>query len=305
MSNKSVLINDRDLFFREEDHKYFLDGVETISVTTLLKEQHITEDLSGKVDEEYLKLCAEHGNIVHTEIETFVNSQGKINGITDDVEWFKNHIYPMCPFWYAEEMLNTEDYAGKCDLWGIKDNGTVVVIDTKTGTVNRNAVAWQTTLYYLGLVYNKKVLPTVPVEFYCFDAKGEESRLISLDKISQVEVNKLLNCHRTGTIYEAPFLPMDIADEEKALMFEQKIAAFKTLENDYKKFKDNLKNKMLESGINSIKGKNITISLTEYETIRFNESLFKQKCPKLYPKYMNKVVSQTRLNIKVSKEQEA
>ncbi len=181
--------------FIEDGHKYILEGHEMPSVTQILGRQGISTDLSG-APQRLLEKKAEHGRLVHEEIETFVRTGEE--GITDEFQDFLRLVHPLCGLWFAETMVATDRYCGRADLIGIdEEKREMLVVDTKTGQLNENATAWQTSMYAYPIADGFRL------RCFAFDAKmGGASRLVELEPVSKSVINDLLYCDALGAAYD-------------------------------------------------------------------------------------------------------
>lgn len=184
------------LKFEETAHAYTLDGKPLISVTQLLKKHGLTTDFDG-VDPEVLQRAAARGNLIHKEIEDYINNgvMGFTPEFTDFTVFSEDLNLTNCR---AEVPVHNDLVAGTADLMAERKQGKKklkVLIDHKTGsTVNTEAVRWQLSLYeYLsGETFD---------EFYVFHL-CDKSKYTKLDHIPTEEVEKLLECERKGEIYQ-------------------------------------------------------------------------------------------------------
>lgn len=121
-----------ELVFREEDHKYFLNGEEIPSVSELTR--FLSREVYGEADPIALERAAEKGTAVHDalqmldekgEVEVDDEYAGYIQAYLKfredhDVEWRK-----------IEWMVHTDKYAGRIDRYGYVD-GVPCIVDFKT-----------------------------------------------------------------------------------------------------------------------------------------------------------------------------
>ena len=201
---------DKKLEFDPERHCYTYDGRELQSVTRLLAKHGITADLSN-VPEAILKEKADHGTFVHEEIENYL-TKGEL-GISDEFQGFVKLVEPLADKWLCEVMVHTDYYAGRVDLIGLTDD-KILVIDTKTGNIDKNAVSWQTSMYANAFPDSAHRF----VEYYCFDAKmNGESKLIKLDGVPKACIDALIEADKRGEVYN-PMLP--VVDETQGALVE-------------------------------------------------------------------------------------
>lgn len=307
MSNITRLIKGHEVYFREEDHKYFVDGIEKPSVTQILKAVSITSDPNGRVNANYLRACAEHGTLVHKEIEDFLVSGGKVKGITDEFEYFRKHIYKKFKNWQSEVTVMTEDYCGRCDAICQDKLGNYIVMDYKTGKIDKNSCSWQLSLYAYALREMGIIPKLAVIRLIVFDAKNVGSQLVPCEEIKTAYIEKMLEDYRENKEYQEPSLPMESTLEQKALQIEKAIAetekSLSLLKEQQEAYKKEMKKHMSENGINAMEGKTLSVKYSQYQQVRFNEALLKEKAPKTWEKYHNKVVDCEKLTITVKEEE--
>lgn len=203
------------LEFNEEKHEYTLDGKKLISVTQLMAKYGLAPDYSG-VDAEVLKKKAQRGTLIHQEIEDYLK-KNEI-GFTEELFNFKdfvedNKVTPI----NSELMVNNDIVAGTIDL--ILFDGSAnqpIIADIKTTSqVHTSSVSWQLSIYlylYLNspMADKTKIYDDTPYDkwigqVYHFDSEHKLEVLdITLQPYSEVE--KLMNCERTGTKFELDVL---------------------------------------------------------------------------------------------------
>ena len=121
-----------ELVFREEDHKYFLNGEEIPSVSELTR--FLAREVYGEADPIALDRAAEKGTAVHDALQT-LDEKGEVEVDSEydgyiaaylkfraehDVEWRE-----------IEWMVHTDKYAGRIDRYGYVD-GKPCIVDFKT-----------------------------------------------------------------------------------------------------------------------------------------------------------------------------
>lgn len=221
------------LKFEETNHAYTLDGKPLISVTQLLKKHGLTTDFDG-VDPEVLQRAAARGNLIHKEIEDYINNgvMGFTPEFTDFIAFSEDLNLTNCR---AEVPMHNDLVAGTADLTAERKQGKKklkVLIDHKTGsTVNTEAVRWQLSLYeYLsGETFD---------EFYVFHL-CDKSKYTKLEHIPQEDLDALLDCERNGTLYK----PRELAVKgELLLRAAEAERALKEAETVKKAAEENAKN---------------------------------------------------------------
>lgn len=284
--------------FIEDGHRYILDDAhEMPSVTQILARQNITTDLS-KVSKKILDKKAEHGVLVHEEIETFIKTGEK--GISDEFQDFLDLVYPLCDVWFAETLIATDRYCGRVDLIGIdEENRTILIVDTKTGQVNENAVAWQTSMYALPIAKDYKL------RCIAFDAKPKkQSKLIELKPVDAKTIDELLCADALGVEYNpiqesiGQLLPLLTA-------YESSIATIQTTIDNLKSMKEavveQIKREMERARVMSFDSPNLHITYTApYTKVTVDSTRLKEEKPEIYEQYskISQVSSSVRIKVK-------
>lgn len=192
--------------FRETDHTYWLGDKQLISVTRLLKKHGLATDYTG-ISEEVLEKAANKGTLVHKEIENYIKN-GEV-GFTSELSDFiditaelgftaedSEIILPAGEI--PDDKVDDYFYAGTADLIGKIGDGYATADLKTTAKVDKRAYAWQLALYerLCGVKFDK---------LYIFHL-GKNSKAIPIERISDAEVDRLLECERNGEIYSEPGL---------------------------------------------------------------------------------------------------
>lgn len=192
--------------FRESDHTYWLGDKQLISVTRLLKKHGLATDYTG-ISEEVLEKAANKGTLVHKEIENYIKN-GEV-GFTSELSDFiditaelgftaedSEIILPAGEI--PDDKADDYFYAGTADLIGKIGDGYALADLKTTAKVDKRAYAWQLALYerLCGVKFDK---------LYIFHL-GKNSKAIPIERISDAEVDRLLECERNGEIYSEPGL---------------------------------------------------------------------------------------------------
>jgi len=149
-----------EIVFKEDTHQYFVDGVEKIYPSKVLKELHLTKEY-GAIDPAVVENAAMRGSAVHKLLEY------KTKGELDQYEIPEE----LRPYLDAHELFLQEtkfkadptacelklysahhDYCCTLDIVGILD-GEIVVIDYKTSSAHDKAVELQTAAQFIA--YNE------------------------------------------------------------------------------------------------------------------------------------------------------
>lgn len=274
--------------FNKKNHTYTLikdngEKIDLVSVTTLLKKHNITPDYSN-VNEEVLKAKAERGNVIHEDLEQYINH--KKLGFTSELENFikacqKHNILPS----KSEFMVWNEEIAGTVDVAGIIDGQTFIGDFKTTTTLHREAVAWQLSLY--AYLMNEKF-----DKYLCIHFPDENTcNIVEIKPIEQKEIERLLQCERNCELFQKKTLELDTVSCEKILTIQQELKSLddrkKELEKSESELKEMLIQKMEETGVKSIDNDYFKITYvapTTRETI--DSARIKKELPEIAEQYV-------------------
>lgn len=149
-----------EIVFKQDTHQYFVDGIEKIFPSKVLKELHLTKEY-GAIDPAVVENAALRGSAVHKLLEY------KTKGELDQYEIHEE----LRPYLDAHELFLQEtkfkadptacelklysahhDYCCTLDIVGVLD-GEIVVIDYKTSSAHDKAVELQTAAQFIA--YNE------------------------------------------------------------------------------------------------------------------------------------------------------
>ena len=290
----------------EEDntgkHHYYLNGVELIGCTTLLKKHNLAPKYDA-VDDETLTKASEYGKLVHRELELFIKNdevsfaqeQKNFEAWINENAKKGNNIV----FVESEMKVNNDLVAGTIDFI-YEENEELVIADFKTTSqVHKEAVSWQLSIYreLLGMEIKKGV---------CFHLKGGLFEVIDIPLKTKEEVERLFDAERKGEIYK----PFDLipSDSVEALMdFQLQLMAMdeakKKIENQMEAFKKYVMQEMEARGLLNYKVicNGIELSLTrvlESKREDIDKKQLKADMPEIYDKY--KKTTTTKSYVKVS-----
>lgn len=294
--------------FDKATHTYMQDGEEYISVTTLLDKHGISPSYEF-VDVETLGASAERGTLIHKEVEEYVK-----NGTSDCISAEAPQIIKYLDEFdtvESEKMVWYTDYkvAGTIDLVLEKD-GVITLADIKTGVFHRDTVRWQLSLYAKCFEYLTG-LTVQGLKCICFN--DGIMRVVDIERIPSVEVEKLLIAEQNGEIYKVdthengvliPDNIMAVATEfaDQFLRLEE---AKKQLEIKYNTVKEDLYNAMKELNITKAESLDGSITFTRVaDTVKnsFDTKAFKADHIDLYEQYIKKSSVKGYVKISYSKE---
>lgn len=291
--------------FHEENHKYYYDGEAVLSTTQAMEAVGLRKPLP---DTEFIRNRAQFGTYVHKEIEDF-EREGKRPLSAEGRFWVK-YGHPLADAWEVEVMFGNADFAGTCDAIGRNADGSIILVDHKTGQVDEDLVSWQLSIYYRGLVFAGLIPENAPVSLVCYDAKGDDGRFIDIEMKSDEEFDDFLSALRGKRQIELPSMSitlptadLTISDDEKTKFYEllgrmpltEVYDISKKLTKQIKAFEDGLKAQMEESGETIAKTSDGYVwTFTQYETTSFSKDEMMRRYPKLGPRiYENCKVTTT------------
>ena len=197
-----------EIRFDEATHTYSLGKKKLISVTQLLKKHSLSPDYSNiDIDEEVLSRKAKRGSLIHKEIEDYIKT-GEY-GFSRELDEFiriveEKGMKDLDP----ERIFHDDLIAGTADLLatyikkeGDKEAIVHVLVDYKTSAqVHFESCRWQLSLYER---LSKSEIDELYVLHFPEDAPG---RLIPIERIPAVEIEKLLVAERNEEVYSPPGL---------------------------------------------------------------------------------------------------
>ena len=303
--------------FDEKSHTYSVNGdIASISVTELLAKHHLAPNFDG-VDKNLMKKAAEEGRKVHADLEKIFNEE-KYELETPQAKEFEKWVKEKVKCGVGEQLL-AYDYkgmtiAGTADVMGFMKDGSLFVGDHKnTAQLNKEYVSWQVSLYdYFARQLKGEKLNGKPFnwqgaeQFYYFhyDKKNDgKLDVIPLEKVPDIEIEKLLEKEYNGEIYErpalvvAPELQLEFTKRQKSI-----IRLKKQLESAEQKM-ESVREKLIElfEQQNIIKweadGMTVTyIAPTETHTI--DSAKLKRELPQVYDRYQK--VSKKKATVRIT-----
>lgn len=305
--------------FEEKGHIYSVNGeIASISVTELLT-KHGLSPYSG-VSKAKMKESADVGKAIHKDLEDILNvasyepktEQGK-----QFAEWVKENL----DCGVGEQMLGFESnglvIAGTADVMAIAKDKTLIVADHKnTSQFHREYVSWQVSIldYFARKLGREKINGKLlnwkgAKRFICFhyDPKTGKMTPHELNKVSDEEIERLLDCELHDEIYQRPMLVVDPELQQKYLQAEENFIAFEKQVKAVQKVRDDLRAEMLrlfeEQGIKSWEspdGKLLVTYIPQTEQVRVDSTKLKTKFPQVFTECqkLSKVKSQIRVTVR-------
>lgn len=284
--------------FDPASHTYSTeDGKVLISVTQLLHKHGLSPSFEG-IPEAVLERAADRGTEIHAEFEAVVKNNGNAVVLSDEAQWFADSIFSKTEgTWESEQMIWTEgepvDYAGTIDLIHHRPDGSVALMDIKTGKVYSDSVAWQLSLYRYAYA-QRNHLKAEDIELYCIDAKPEKCFIHPVVPVRTEEITRLLRFEAD----DVPYTPGDIMLNPQNLarveQFESAIASLdaqkKKIQEEYDSFQNQLMDAMLNNGIKTFETPKFKVTFVA-STVQtsFDSAKFKKDHADLYKEYQTKV----------------
>ena len=306
--------------FEEKDHIYTVNGeIAGISVTELLAKHGLAPDYSG-VNKQKRRESADKGKAVHKDLEDILNvasyepktEQGK-----HFAEWVKENI----DCGVGEQKLAYEYngliIAGTADVMAIGKSKTLIVADHKnTAKFHREYVSWQVSLldYFARKLGREKINGNIlnwkgANKFYCFhyDPKSGEMKVYELEKVSDEEIERLIECEYKNEIYQRAVLVIDPELEKKYLLAEEKFMEIEKQAKELQNARDDLRAELLklfeQQGIKSWEsrdGKLLVTYVAPAEQLRVDSAKLKTKYPQVFAECqkLSKVKAQIRVKVR-------
>lgn len=189
---KHVLPNGIEVYFDPEEHKYYVDGEEVPSVTTMLQ-SHFGNSYAA-VRPDILEASARYGTNVHNQIEHFIDLRKEDPNveIVSEYDEVKNYfefvepIYKISPI--MTEKVIVLCFAGKVVAAGRFDmlctvDGKMTLVDFKTtSTLKKQLVAAQLNLYLTGLLHSGYVKDISDINLGAIHLCGSKSVYVPMTK---------------------------------------------------------------------------------------------------------------------------
>lgn len=305
--------------FEEKGHIYSVNGeIASISVTELLT-KHKLSPYSG-VNNARMKDSADVGKAIHKDLEDILNvasyepktEQGK-----QFAEWVKENL----DCGVGEQMLGYESnglvIAGTADVMAIAKDKTLIIADHKnTSQFHREYVSWQVSLldYFARKLGKEKVNGKIlnwkgAKRFICFhyDPKTGKMTTYELDKVSDEEIERLLDCELHDEIYQRPMLVIDPELQVQFLRAEEYLAqvelTYKLAEENAKTIREQMLNLFEKQGIKSWESPTGKVKVTYVEPserLSVDSAKLKKDYPQVFSECqkLSKVKAQIRVKVR-------
>lgn len=298
---RSILVKS-PVVFNEEQHTYTYKDTSLSGVTGILN-KYIFPDKYAGVNKKVLNAAAEHGTLIHKQMEDYINRNWGAGGKkefmgTCEIEVFnaasllkQKGIRPLC----AEYLVSDKNLiASKIDI--VSEDYDL--IDTKTTyELDKEYVRWQLSIYaVLFELQNPKLKAG---KLYALWLKGDRCELVEVERIDDSVIKNLLTIAFIGA--EKFDNPLNtIGDDEDALMTE--LASIqgqkKQMEEREKEIQSIIRERMIERKSHAIKKDGWRITLGEdTKTLKLDEKRLKEERPAIWSKFLKESPVKGRLTI--------
>lgn len=176
--------------FIEDGHIYLLNGIQTPSVSELLRKKF--PDKYANVPSYVLQNKAEYGGKVHAMIERFESGRelGKL-GIFEKISLTQYQKLKQAKGFTVESQEHIiwykDKFCGRYDMTTINKNGFLCLGDIKTTyKLDREYLSYQLSLYELAYEWTYEVEPFPFAEMFClWIPKGELGEYVPIERIDR------------------------------------------------------------------------------------------------------------------------
>lgn len=252
-------LNDNNIQFDKEAHKYYLDGVELQGITGVLKRQLFPDEYKN-VDEATLKAAAEYGSLVHEHCE--LADSFKVGTIAEAQNYLvitagNGMIHE------ASEYLVTdgESFASAIDKVYRTGADSFDLADIKTTyKLNKDYVRWQLSVYaYFFELCNPGASVGHLYALWLRSKKEGENiaQRVEVERIPADVVRALLDAEKNGEQFVSPYnMPEDIDTGSLA----RKMRQLAELQKEVDEMKAALLERMQGAGVTKWEGAGVTLT---------------------------------------------
>lgn len=304
--------------FDEANHVYAVNGnFADISVTALLRKHGLAPNYSS-APEKLLQQSAEKGKEIHKDLENIVNEKDWIPTTQQGLEfaeWVEKNVDCAKAEQKVAYEYNGTLIAGTADLIGFTKNNEAFIADHKnTASFHREYVTWQVSLLdYMFRKINGRKLNGVPFHWngakklWCFHFNPTSGGMkqIELNKISDAEIERLIDCENKGEIYQRKEL---VLDSDLEIQYLQAESEYQRLQKEFKRAEEQIKQMRAEilklfeeQKITSWESKDKSILVTYIapnEQVRVDSDKLKKEFPQVYSK-CTKIVK-TKASVRIT-----
>lgn len=296
-----------DVLFNQEEHTYMLGDKQLQGITSTLMKIAFPDTYKG-ISETRLKKAAEHGSLVHEQIEIFetlfdgnvsccanMECSPEFNNYMLLKE--NNHLKHQ-----AQEYLvsDNEHFASAIDIIFTNENDEIVLCDIKTTSkLMYEHVSLQLSIYAM-LFENMN--PNMKVSHLsCMWLHGNDCKYVEVPRVSNETINELIGAYLTHNekYHYKVEIPADF------LTLEEKYIELTKLVNIYTEQQNEVKNKLMEI-MDEKKMKNASTAFGSYCYVpattkkTFYSKRFKDENPGVYDTYLKESMTKPSMRIKLN-----
>lgn len=308
--------------FEEKGHVYSVNGnIASSSVTELLKKHGLAPKYENANPKD-LKKRASVGKEVHKDLENILN-ESQYEPKTKQGEYFLEWVKDNLDCGVGEQVLGYEGdegltLAGAADVMGFMKDGSSVIADHKnTVQFHREYVSWQVSIldYFARRISGDKINGkpfnwSGAKKFLCFhyNPKTGEMSVKELEKISDTEIERLLQCEINDEIYQRPNLVVDADLQQRFLTAEQYLIQVQEEYNRAVEASKKIREEMLkifqDQGIQSWSSPNgIKVNFVQgYDKMSVDSAKLKKDFPSVYTQCQK--ITKIKPSIRISFKEE-
>lgn len=296
-----------DVLFNQEEHTYMLGDKQLQGITSTLMKIAFPDTYKG-ISETRLKNAAEHGSLVHEQIEIFETLfDGNVSCCVNmectpefnNYMWLKgkNNLTHQ-----AQEYLvsDNEHFASAIDIIFTNENGEIVLCDIKTTSkLMYEHVSLQLSIYAMLF---EKMNPSMKVaHLSCMWLHGNDCKYVEVPRVSDETINELIAAYLNNDeeYHYKVEIPADF------LTLEEKYIELTKLVNLYTDQQNEVKSKLMEI-MDAKKMKNVSTAFGSYCYVpattkkTFDSKRFKDENPDVYDTYLKASMTKPSLRIKLN-----
>lgn len=286
----------KHLYYNKKTNSYL------ISVTQLLRKHGVAPSYDN-VSESVLTAKAERGTLIHDEISRYFKHRklGFTSELYNVIDYFKANDYRVVA---SEKTLYNDIVGGRLDVVYEKDNKLTLSDFKTTSSLHKESVSWQLSIY--AYLFEKMYDVTIDKITVIWLKNETDLQEIELMRKSNEEVEKLLECEKSGTRYQ--FDVEKYQDDLQALMalqttLEQYKLMSKELETKAKNLQEKLLQAMEENAVTKLQFERMTISyVAPSETTKVDSDKLKDMFPDIYDQCLTTQKRKAYVKITIKKD---
>lgn len=292
--------------FNEENHTYFLGDKQLQGITGMIGRQLFPDKYKG-IPDFIMKRAADKGSRIHSQCE-FVDSTGFEPESIEAENYLRERMNAGYNALANEYTVSDEEYfASNIDcVWEKEEEISLADIKT-TYRIDKESLSWQLSIY--AYLFEKQNPGLKVRNLYGVWLRGDKSELIPVDRKSDEEVRRLMECEVKGKKYLSTEIEpvgnlqlMTAAAVQMLIDIEEELDFAK---KQSEQMKEGLKTAMLDNGVNVWDAGRLRASVTPATTSKsFDAKAFQADYPELYSKYLKSVEKKSSIRITIRKEKE-